>query len=210
MAPLSLPTPACCPHRTNTARATRCRAVVATPPSVVRRPRLLPFGPSRVGSHLKSSSDIPARWPRPGRSAQLGPADRLRPVDARTAVARSTQPRGQNAIANAKPERLADARRRMRRRERVLTANAHSRDGRSSGWVGRRPLRTRQAEANIKDEVKPGGRGTHPEGEPLASVTGAGDTERARVPLPASGEAAQRGLLAATATERQAGYCSDD
>src|SRR5919201_800934 len=106
--------------------------------------------------------------PRP--CSQLYAAARLWPIDARTAVVRSTQPRGQNAIAKANPERLANARRRMRRRESALTANAHSRDGRCRGRVVRRPLRTRQAKANVENEVKPGGRGTHPQGEPLASA----------------------------------------
>ena len=60
----------------------------------------------------------------------------------------------------------------MRRREGALTADAHSRDGRSRSRVVRRPLRAGQPEANIEKEILPGGGGTHPQREPLASVTG--------------------------------------
>ena len=135
--------------------------------------------------------------------AGLHAAASLWPVDARTAVVRSAQPGSQNAIAKANPERVANARRRMPRREGALTTNTHRRDGRCRGRVVRRPLRTRQAKANIEDEVKPRERGTHPQGKPLASVAGPADAEVARVRLPSSSKGAEGHVVAATPADNQ-------
>jgi hypothetical protein len=102
--------------------------------------------------------------------ADLYAAARLWPVNARTAVHRSSQWLGDDTIAKANPEGLAHAWWRMRRED-ASVADANSCDRRCRRRVVRRSPRPRQVKTQLDDEV------AEAQGEPLVCVTGPGDVE---------------------------------
>src|SRR5438067_12243736 len=144
---------------------------------------------------MVASSCCSSRTLRDAGPAQLGRADlcaaaRLWPVNARTAVVRSSQRLGDDSVVEANSEGLARAWRGICRRENAPVADANSRDRRSRGRVVRRAPRARKVETELDNEI------AEAQGERLLCITGPADVERARVSLPASGKGGERRFVA--------------